>query len=249
MGCDGGSITDDRKVLVTQKEEDKKPSKEFIAKIGWSTCALSGEVLKRPIVCDQMGILYNKIQLLEAITTKTLDKERFGHIKNLKSVFNVNFTTNPDYLMNPEKPQFICPSTNREISGIFNFYVLKKCGHVFHEKVFDEIDDKECTVCGLPFDKKNDILLLNPNPEKIEELRKTLKISSKKKRKVETIGATEEPNSKLSKIDSILEKKITKPPGNSNEEIYSSIFIKDEQRKVNNNDYMTRGGMKSVSEY
>eukprot|EP01080_Neovahlkampfia_damariscottae_P005008 gene5008-8606_t len=242
MGCDGGSICDDRRVIVNQKEEDKKPSKEFISNIGWSTCALSGETLKHPIVADQMGILYNKIALLEAIQSKTLDKERFSHIKNLKSVFNVSFTTNPDYLSNPEKPHFICPSTNREIAGAFNFYLLKKCGHVFHEKVFEEIDDKECTLCGVTYDKTKDILLLNPSPEKIEELRKTIKPSKRKRE--EKVGP-----SKVSKVETIVDKKDTKLPSNSDDKVYSSIFIKDEDRKIRKNDYMTRGGMKSASEY
>jgi hypothetical protein len=237
MGCDGGSIQDDRKVIVQLKEDDKKPSNEFIANIGWSTCALSGEPLKAPIVCDQMGILYNKISLLEAMGNKTLDFERFGHIRNLKSLTNVNFAANPEHAQNPEKPLFICPSTKKEISGTFKFFVLHPCGHVCYEKVFEEIDDKECVTCGTPFDKTKDTTLLNPLPEQIEELRPKFKKTQKRKRN--------EEEKKISKLDEILEKN-SKKKNTSEDKVYNSLFSKES--KTIKNDYMNRGGMRSVSD-
>lgn len=230
MGADGGNYNDDRKVLVTLKKEQKKPSKELLNTIGWSVCQISHEPLKSPIVCDKYGLLYNKEALLGAMLKKNIDKTKFAHIKSMKDVFNANLTPNPN--KGDGKDLFICPITKKELTGSFKFYLLKPCGHVINETVFKELGEKDCPVCNksiTPLDK----ILLNPSPERIEELKK----KSVEKRKSEKI---DEKDSKKKKV----EKDQVETPKNADPEIWKSLFVDPSKNKSTKNDFLNRDGMR-----
>lgn len=51
----------------------------------WTTCRLSGEALCPPIVADELGSLFNKEALLQALLAKKLPRG-LRHIQGLKSV-------------------------------------------------------------------------------------------------------------------------------------------------------------------
>ena len=85
MGNDGGSIPG-RKDLVKEKEKDKRMENDELVKQSNSKyCALTKEPLKKPIVGDRTGLIYNKENLIEALIDKRLPKS-FRHITSLKDV-------------------------------------------------------------------------------------------------------------------------------------------------------------------
>ena len=85
MGCDGGTIpTRGELVRLKKKAEVKDKNAANMAK--WRHCSLKHDALKRPIVVDSHGLLYNKDAILEYL----LDRASFEHgpsyIKKLKDV-------------------------------------------------------------------------------------------------------------------------------------------------------------------
>ncbi|KAJ0578414.1 putative replication termination factor 2 [Helianthus annuus] len=77
---------------------DKKPDKvdqneQRLSK--WLNCALSNEPLKRPIVVDYLGNVFNKQALVEALLNKNLPKA-FGYIKGLKDMISVELESIPE---------------------------------------------------------------------------------------------------------------------------------------------------------
>jgi hypothetical protein len=92
MGLD---LNGDRKIIVSVAKKSLKPTKEFTTLMGWSTCAISGEPLAKPIVVDNKGKLINKEAFLNALLSKSLDKTRFAHIKSLKDVYSAILEPNP----------------------------------------------------------------------------------------------------------------------------------------------------------
>lgn len=59
------------------------PEEERLAR--WTTCHLSGEPLNRPIVADELGNLFNKEAVLQALLSKSLPLG-LKHIQGLKHV-------------------------------------------------------------------------------------------------------------------------------------------------------------------
>ena len=71
---------------IIQVGTDQVGAKEA-RRIWMSTCRLSSEPLKEPIVCDRLGSLMNKEAVLTTLMTKKhLIQERFPHISKLKDV-------------------------------------------------------------------------------------------------------------------------------------------------------------------
>jgi len=173
MGCDGGSIPR-RDELVKMKKKEEKPDQNEVDRIKWSSCAISKEPLKDPIVACELGFLYNKEAVIRSLLDKTLD-ESFKHIRSLKDLIPVHFTPNPTF---EEKKgddnirQFICPITLIEV-GRQHFSLIKTCGCVLSERAFVEVPSATCLQCGKPF-QQSDILPLNPPAEELEELKTSM---------------------------------------------------------------------------
>ncbi|OLY83683.1 Protein RTF2-like protein [Smittium mucronatum] len=196
MGNDGGSIPK-RSELVQLKAKKEKADTKLQAISKWFFCALSKLPLSEPIVSDKMGKLYNK----ESILKYLLDKEgAFGdadnicwYIKSMKQVKELTLTKNPDFskkrdLKTPSSnseyystAQFICPILQKEMNGKVDFCYMWECGCVMSEEAAALTKTDVCLNCGKNIVRDN-IVTLNPSPEKSEEmLEKLLKnIKSKK---------------------------------------------------------------------
>lgn len=87
MGCDGGSIPMREDMVRVKKTAGPPSTQEKLndLAIRWSTCSLSAEPLRVPIVADMLGNLFNKEALLAAALSKSLP-EAFSHIRSLKRV-------------------------------------------------------------------------------------------------------------------------------------------------------------------
>ncbi|XP_030754019.1 replication termination factor 2-like [Sitophilus oryzae] len=168
MGCDGGTIPRrDELVRVKKKPEQKDKDAELTAL--WKCCAITQQVLQKPIVVCHLGKLYSKMALIEALLDRRSLPEEFRHIKTLKDVQDVNLTKNPEYKNEDDKKEgsvdhraspYICPVLGLEMDGKFRFVAVWGCGCVFSERAYKEIGTKNCNKCNKPFED-DDIVIMN----------------------------------------------------------------------------------------
>lgn len=129
-----------------------------------NACAQSGNRLQEPIVACELGYLFNKDDLLQALLHKHLN-EAFAHIRGLKDIRTLNFFKNPDY--NPSDPsshRYCCPITMMEFSGHHPFVFIWSSGAVLSEKGFKEIGVEGLQSEYGPF-VAEDVIHLIPNDE------------------------------------------------------------------------------------
>jgi hypothetical protein len=184
MGNDGGSIPG-RKDLVKEKEKERRIQNNELVKQSQSRyCALTKDPLKKPVVGDRLGLLYNKESLIKALIEKRLPK-RYSHISTLKDLrdLNIKFSDESEIGIKNQVDQYIkqsdsgskilCPITMMEYSGLNNFYIIWKCGCVLSKKAIDELNMKlknKCVNCGVIIDYKNDLVSLNYSAKEREAL-------------------------------------------------------------------------------
>lgn len=126
-GADGGSTgAEDRRAyleMYASAKPDKVDPKELrMAK--YTTCGISNEPLKAPVVADDLGNLYNKDAFLKMLISKTAPKE-LSHLNSRKSVFDVTLSA----LDQPvEQVQYGCPVTGLPLNGKIKFVVVRNIG-------------------------------------------------------------------------------------------------------------------------
>lgn len=86
MGNDGGTIAAKRADLVKTASDKKKEgaTPEELAGAALTTCALTGAPLAPPLLCDELGGLYNKEAVMEAVLAKSLTV-RVPHLRSMKA--------------------------------------------------------------------------------------------------------------------------------------------------------------------
>jgi hypothetical protein len=130
----------------------------------WRSCTLSQQPLTPPVVCDDLGHLFNKERLLEAMLSKALPS-RLSHIRGLRDVFPVLLqlvesadtdsshssavgsisAATDDALI---APRFTCPVTMLPANGRHRFVATRACGCVLSERAVREVPSAVCLVCG-----------------------------------------------------------------------------------------------------
>ncbi|CAF2517584.1 unnamed protein product [Rotaria sp. Silwood2] len=222
MGCDGGTIPK-RDELVRQKKKAEVKDKNAANMAKWRHCTLKHDTLKRPIVVDSHGLLYNKDAILEYL----LDRMQFEHgpsyIKKMKDIKELQLTENSAFKSNHNdlgneyldvySSPFICPLTGLEMNGKYKFCAIWTCGCVLSDRALRSVNNHtaneklSCPKCGQEYSSNDDVIILNPENEDIilmEERRQRLNTSQKKngstKRKLPEIE--EDTNEKKIKIDS-----------------------------------------------
>lgn len=187
MGNDGGSIPGRQDLVKSKKRRRHSDTEEIVKQSKSKYCSLSKETLKKPIVGDKLGQIYNKTAIIKALIEKNLP-ETFNHISSLKDVKDINGEINKNgYLQ--------CPITMSEFSGINKFYFLWNCGCIMSKKAIDEIGMKDkCIVCGKDFDHDKDMISLNYTKKEKEIIKKellSLKERKKQKFNKNTINSTQ----------------------------------------------------------
>ena len=198
MGCDGGTIPK-RDELVRMKKKPEQVDKNYELNAKWFHCALSEAELRTPIVCCELGNLYNKEAVLEYLLDKSsVTTDIASHIRSLKDVKELKLTTNPafeqksmehaDSYLDFQASRFICPVVGIEMNGRYKFCFLWKCGCVFSERALKEVPSSVCNKCGKPFTNE-DIVVINGSEEevgnmrvKMEERRQKSKLEKKAKK-------------------------------------------------------------------
>jgi hypothetical protein len=93
MGCDGGTISNRRDIIVKVRKQTKNKSNETESDNKWSLCALSGEPLdENLVVCCRAGRLYNKESLI-----KLLLNRKKNHQSNVATSDTVHNDNNDDH--------------------------------------------------------------------------------------------------------------------------------------------------------
>ena len=179
MGCDGGTIPR-RDELVRQKKKAEVVDKNAANMAKWRHCALKHDTLKRPIVIDSHGLLYNKEALLEYL----LDRLQFEHgpiyVKKMKDVKELQLTENPAFKANHNdlgneyldvySSPFICPLTGLEMNGTYKFCAIWTCGCVLSDRALRSVNKNSteeklsCPKCGQEY-SNDEVIILNPEEE------------------------------------------------------------------------------------
>jgi hypothetical protein len=152
MGGDGGTYVTGRQYIRSCKTEiegsDYSKSVKERQRRKATTCAVSGLPLAEPVVMCQLGNLFNKEAIITALINKTLNSA-FSHIRGLKDLKQVLFTPNPAFssedltrdksIEEKVSSQYICPITNRDFNGEFNFVLIWTTGWLLSEKAVREM--------------------------------------------------------------------------------------------------------------
>jgi len=177
MGGDGGTSATQRDFIVTVKKAPKQADQNEVQRAKWCMCALSALPLSNPIVCDELGNLFNKDALIEVLLSKKLPKN-LKHIKNLKDVFPVHLTQNPEYHDGDSScSRWICPISFTEAGkGGKKFAAIRTCGHVFEHSTLNQIAtaDPCCVTCNCKYTKE-DIVIINGSKEDVALMKQHMK--------------------------------------------------------------------------
>jgi len=180
MGCDGGTIpTRDELVKLKKKPEQKDSDGHRIYK--WQHCAITQQVLSKPIVACEMGRLYNKESVIELLLSedRTSAPRWTDHIKQLKDVVELQLTPNPAYSDSSRRQDavgdgmyvdrlvapWICPVTGLEMNGRFKFVLNIISGRVVAERAVKVL--RQDPTEGSNF-QEEDMIILNPEEEELD---------------------------------------------------------------------------------
>jgi len=256
-GGDGGSTGAEDRAAYLAMYAGKKPDKvdpveQRLAL--FTTCRLSGEPLRTPCVCDDLGSLYNKDAVLTALISKTVPKS-LAHITSRKSVHDaVLYPVDSADL----RVQYGCPITGLSLNGRYRFVALKASDGVWHvvsEKAVKELPVVVQGKLGCPVPSKKDQLPIYPQgdeldalldkvirkhqEELVEKAAKKAKREKKKKRERDDVQDTQVKTKKLDNMASI--------PQGATPAVWKSLFV-DKKNSVPEGDagYMTRGVRKYI---
>ena len=166
MGNDGGSIPD-RTSQIRVRKRKRRINKAEIQKTKSNLCSMTKEKLRKPIVGDRLGQLYNKTSVIEYLLNKN-KPTGFEHIKSLKNVKDLKCIIN-------DSGYIQCQISREEFSGLNKFFFLWTCGCVFSKTAMDELNIKnKCINCNIDFDINKDLISLNYSKKKKREILKKL---------------------------------------------------------------------------
>ncbi|MCJ1306621.1 hypothetical protein MMC25_000264 [Agyrium rufum] len=196
MGNDGGSIPKRRELVkeaaAKPTASEAKETQQEALEYAWTTCPLSLQPLKPPVVSDCAGKLYNKDAILEYLLPgdeggggrgesraglSKSDCERFlnGRVKGLKDVVEVKFEVEKrSGAINGKKPIWVCPVTNKTLGPAVKAVYLVPCGHAFSEMAIKEMGSDTCLQCNEAYTKENVISILPASPAERDRLARRL---------------------------------------------------------------------------
>mmetsp|Transcript_6620 Transcript_6620/g.11103 ORF Transcript_6620/g.11103 Transcript_6620/m.11103 type:complete len:320 (+) Transcript_6620:82-1041(+) len=175
MGGDGGVIATKRAFVRGAKSDDKDQEQKSLKHhqvMRTRTCALSSELLQEPIVCCELGNLYNKEAVLQALLEKKLPSS-FSHIRGLKDLKTLVLCLNPNFSHNDEvegemRARYSCPVTKMEFNSNHPFIVIWTTGHMLSEKIVRELGVEALQDEYGPF-SADDLIKLIPLEDELDE--------------------------------------------------------------------------------
>ena len=185
MGGDGGVAPNLRRFIVTTKAADQSVrssvGRDTAGRMLWSTCDLSKEPLRHPIVLCPLGFLFNKEAVLHCLMGKSLPAE-YSYIRSLKDLRPAILTPNPAFdeaRSDDATVPFECPITGAPANGV-NRFVSLSCGHVISRKAVEQAcsdasSQNACPVCSKPV-LVDDTRIVNPVDDDLVSARKALEL-------------------------------------------------------------------------
>eukprot|EP00922_Rhytidocystis_sp_ex-Travisia-forbesii_P025901 GHVS01037990.1.p1 GENE.GHVS01037990.1~~GHVS01037990.1.p1 ORF type:complete len:296 (+),score=68.23 GHVS01037990.1:120-890(+) len=202
MGGDGGSIPSRGDVVRTKgykfarnlggmgyvpntqvRSGDDKMGKNEERTVRWTTCAISQDRLRLPIVACRLGQLYNKEVLLQCLLEKQLPPHA-SHIKSLKhSCKTLNVSLN-------SKGSMVCPFSLVELEGGIRGSFNWNCGCVLADRAMANMTNNhndeqssassglKCLNCGSPYASAEDIIPLVPDDDQLIQIKEKLASAS-----------------------------------------------------------------------
>ncbi|CAM9225968.1 unnamed protein product [Chrysoparadoxa australica] len=176
MGGDGGVVAVNRRYMRQCAGDgflgsDVPPdavSKQQITEMRTKVCAMSMQPLSKPIVACELGLLYNKDVVLEALLECTVNPA-FAHIKGMKDVFEAKLEPNRAHGESKDgsTAEFACPVTQQEMNGKQPFVIIRTTGKVLSEKAIREVGLEGLQAEYGPF-AESDIIKLAPSPDELQ---------------------------------------------------------------------------------
>lgn len=213
MGGDGGTFATNRKFIRGAKFSDQNDiPKKTNQLLRTRLCYYNNDVLQEPIVCCELGYLYNKETILTALLDKNITSH-VAHIRGLKDIKTLKFFKNPNYSLsnevNGELPAlFSCPITKMEFNGNHPFIAIWSTGYVLSEKALKEVGIDSLQEEYGPFTVDDIIKLIPITPEAELQMEAMIARRNKKKtcnshhkRKNNLTSSDESCNKKSSIID------------------------------------------------
>lgn len=169
----------------------------------WTTCAVTQEPLKPPLVACRLGQLYNK----EAMLHRLMQRKTSGvplppnamHIRSLKDLCNLRVE------FDAATGRLVCPILKVEFDSGIKGIVLWSCGCVISTKAFEQLagtkvkgpQDTEkadttarCPNCDKAYDPATDIVQLVPEISEIPDIKARLLSTQQSKRPKSSSTAT-----------------------------------------------------------
>ena len=174
-----------REAARQQTASEAKESQQEQLEHQWSTCLISQELLKAPVVSDFMGFLYNKSAVLEYLLPsddpsteqfKADQKKLLGdRITALRDVVELHFETDGQGDAKAEEgragSRWVCPVSNKELGPAVKASYIVPCGHVFADVALKTVSDYKCLECNEPYETENVISVLSTNTSDQDRLR------------------------------------------------------------------------------
>jgi hypothetical protein len=139
------------------------------------SCALTGDALKAPVVSDAFGQLFNKLDVLEQLSSKSLP-DAFAHIRGLRDLIDVKSQppkADSDYVHGDGAPFCQCPLTGASFDGSEPFVVVRTSGWLMAQKAISELGEQALQDEYGPF-KREDVVAAAPDPDDVREASRVL---------------------------------------------------------------------------
>lgn len=89
-------------------------------------------------MCDELGALFNKDAVIQALVGKTMPKA-LGHISSLKHLIDLKLEPSGSGKGGDGGAAFACPITGLALNGKARFVVVRAKGHVLSERALKEV--------------------------------------------------------------------------------------------------------------
>jgi len=171
-GGDGGSTGAESRsaylAMYKGKQHDKvNPEEERLAR--WTSCSLSGMPLQPPCAADDLGNLFNKEAVVEALLAKKMPRG-LGHITSIKHLIDIKLEESQG-AASDAAVRFACPVTGLPMGGKSKFLIIQgkgaSVGHVVSERALKELPSVVKEFVGGDWSTE-DVLPVYPQGEDLE---------------------------------------------------------------------------------
>ncbi|CAG9466777.1 unnamed protein product [Pedinophyceae sp. YPF-701] len=269
-GGDGGTTGAESRSSYLAMYKNKKvgetdKNEERIAR--WTRCQLSHEELSEPVVCDDIGSLYNKDAVIRALLAKAVPPH-LAHL-SLKTIFDVKLTRGGAARGDGARVQgeagaaeagrspFVCPVSGVEMNGRVRFVAERGSGVVVSERALKQeglsgiveelVGGRKVADC--------EWVPINGSAEEVRALKEAMALrvaaaKKKKSKKGKAKGEAEKAEGALGvRCGAVAKKYLARDhvPEGASKEVWASLFTGDKKEdEWHKETYLSRGGARRM---